>query len=361
MIKEMIKNVVLKRKIDFQVWRIKATIAKAEDRPEYMPILMQLKEYGQCSAKDVAAHLFCEEIARESVAERMLDTAVSLKLADRNRRMYSLTESGEKAIQSKQIFVPEEGTWEVWISQDPLLPFNILRLKSFEEPKSYQENHQRRVIEKLPQIVFDDLKAKEGNPCLGGELIRIDSCERKAEKVNDHVSIPAEWNLFQQSIKLKPKKGSLEMQAPQIDSASAWMDLLRSANIEESWNSESETLMRKFQDVDQTSRFSMRETVRINKPTISRVGQFDKIDLPDVPISPATNSDAQEWAAWQLENSIDRVMTSARYEELCSKTKATFGNFQIELPERDSLAKELWNKQIDDRSWNLMAAADWNL
>ncbi|HRL39037.1 MAG TPA: ABC transporter ATP-binding protein [Comamonas denitrificans] len=36
-------------------------------------------------------------------------------------RQYRLTESGSAALETKQIFVPEHGTWTVWVSKDPLL------------------------------------------------------------------------------------------------------------------------------------------------------------------------------------------------------------------------------------------------
>ncbi|SDL64604.1 hypothetical protein SAMN05660337_3493 [Maridesulfovibrio ferrireducens] len=360
--KELFKGIVLKRKVDIEIWRIKGIVSRAERRPEYMPILHQLSDSGPCTDSDIAEHLLFSGEGRKTVARRMLDTVACLGLSERTSVGYSLTEAGEDALRENRVFIPQAGMWEVWVSDDPLLPFKIIKLEPYEEPKAYRDKPHERKINAIPPKVRCLLNGAAGIPCVGGKEVRIDSFEGKAEKINSNIDIRLEWNILKNRLQLKEDKQLYPLAAPEVEDDVLWMDLLACCGLKEFWDEESESVHRRFQDVmDEKNRVSMKETFSINKPQVSDFGLFEKISLRDVSISAATQEDAQQWVVWRLMNGINQLMSSKRYEELCASASRPFKQYSVEFPERDKLAKMLWEKKKDNRSWWVMAAADWAL
>ena len=116
------RRIVLERSVSVGCWRVVGQIAKTGKRTELMPVLLRAEENGGTNAKDVAEHLLFESQSRRIVAERLLGIATAYGLLERADRVFVLTEAGKQAIDAGEVFVPEDGAWTLWASDDPALP-----------------------------------------------------------------------------------------------------------------------------------------------------------------------------------------------------------------------------------------------
>ncbi|MEO0603486.1 MAG: hypothetical protein AAF211_18755, partial [Myxococcota bacterium] len=135
----MMHRIYLRRTVAVRCWRVVGRIAKTTKRAELRPVLLRAQEQGETDAGDIAGHLLFESRSRRVVAERLLRIAEVYGLLERNDRRYRLTDQGQEAIATAQVFVPEHGTWTVWASNDPLLATPILRVDPWSEPTAYDE------------------------------------------------------------------------------------------------------------------------------------------------------------------------------------------------------------------------------
>ncbi|WGK68799.1 hypothetical protein P0082_09960 [Candidatus Haliotispira prima] len=96
-------------------------------------------------------------------------------------------------------------------------------------------------------------------------------------------------------------------------------------------------------------------------------GVFDDIVVENIDICAATQADAEEWSEWRLRESINSYASIAKYQQWVTEALAPFGEFGINLPERDEYAAKIWResdgqtKQNRIRAWHLIAASDWTL
>lgn len=133
------KKIVLQRAVEVRCWRVVGQVAKATKRTELLPVLLRAREREATDANDIAAHLLFESRSRHVVAKRLLQIAEVYGLLEATERRYRLTDSGRNALETKQIFVPEHGTWTVWASDDPLLAAPVMHVEPWAEPTAYEE------------------------------------------------------------------------------------------------------------------------------------------------------------------------------------------------------------------------------
>ena len=167
----MNNNIILERSVPVRCWHVLGKVAKTRKRPELMPVLLRARETGGTDARDLAEHLLFEPRSRRVVAERLLHITHTYGLVKKKEHepgawsirgskdpfpltflpfpsalgrspspyegihgkeerngVFALTEAGETAIDTGEVLVPEYGTWSILESEDPLLPFRILRI-----------------------------------------------------------------------------------------------------------------------------------------------------------------------------------------------------------------------------------------
>ena len=371
----MMSDIILRRPIAISSWRIVGQIAKASKRADVLSILLRVQEQGESNAKDIATHLFFEARSRKAVAERMLRIAVAYRLLEQGKSKgeYKLTYEGHKAIEDEQVFVPEEGTWTIWASGDPLLGSRVLKVEPWQEPSAYDEvwgnkRDKKRDFESLPEW----LREVEGQvqlPCAhGGESLRIDKIETKAEAFKDDSTLMIEWAVGARRLQVSgnvARSGvQVDLDPPMNSYAEVWRELLQKQGLWKSWDAEKKALFVGFESTDETERESMTRTLRIDRPSLAGLGTFDTLSVSDVGIAPRTQRDAEDWARWRLESRVRDYATQRRMEEWTQAARKPFVDYEISLPTRSMLARDAWKAREErpaPKTWHFVAAEDWRL
>ena len=135
----MNRRVILERSVTVGCWRVVGQVAKSQQRTELMPVLLRADENDGTDARDLAEHLFFESRSRRVVAERLLRIATAYGLVEEGGRDFVLTEAGKQAIHTGEVFVPEDGAWTIWASNDPALPSPVLGIEPWNEPTAFHE------------------------------------------------------------------------------------------------------------------------------------------------------------------------------------------------------------------------------
>ena len=261
--------IILERSVPVRCWRVVGQVAKAEKRPELIPVLLRARETGGTDARDLAGHLLFEPQSRRVVGERLLhiahgyglietegsnrlfalteagETAIDteellvpeheawnirendyplrffplrvdprkgtiayeeINGAEERDGVFALTEAGETAIDTEEVLVPERGTWSIWTSDDPLLP-RILRIEPWKEPSARKEIFDK--VSARRQVALPDwLRDVAGTPikpAAQGTAVRIDELEGQAAAVDGRLRL--RWNVGEGRLQLT---GTLE-------------------------------------------------------------------------------------------------------------------------------------------------------
>ena len=106
------------------------------------------------------------------------------------------------------------------------------------------------------------------------------------------------------------------------------------------------TLLRvEFHTLSESNLKNFKKTFSITNFISEKLGVFDEIKLIDMPIMPATKKDAQLWSIYLLKDEINDHIFNQDYSKLKLRYEKLFGSFfgDIKLPEREVLAKEIYN------------------
>lgn len=372
-------RIILERSVKVGCWRVVGQVAKAGKRTELVPVLLRADENGGTDAKDLAEHLLFESRSRRVVAERLLDIATAHGLLEKDSRVFELTEAGKQAIHTGEVFVPEDGAWTIWASDDPALPSPVLGIEPWNEPSAYHEIVERngksaegRRYEAPPDwlrpIVGATVTPATGNAA----RIRIDRLEKEAEKVDTHGSLRLRWNVGDTSLQLsgtleggrEGRRVKTELEAPDISPDRVWRTLLEHEELLEQWDEDREVLCVPFDETGDAEREAMSRALEFESPSLPGYGTFESLTVAGVAITAESEHDAQSWAKWRLNARVRDYATSERYAAWCAEAAAPFSRYEVELPARADLARAFWMQvadRPDPRVWHLVAAEDWNL
>jgi len=364
-------DIFLTRNIDIKVWRVEGTIATIEKRPEYLPIVMRIVEKTCSNAQDIAKHLFCDDSnsPRKIVAERMLDNTRLLKLTTKDGNgNYELTEDGTKFLTTKELFSPHRGVWNISVTSDALLPSNIVKFQPAEKKRASSTVHDSRREMAEFQTIPDELADKrevEVELLYNAETIRIDDLSAKGIKIGNDISLKIDWNVNGGVVELKKRNGEMlrnDFSAPkELDADTIWLALLEGKENHK-WDEDTNSLVVHFDEIDDKAKNDMKQNIEFPRPDIANIGFFDRCIVKDVRLT-AYAEEADAWAQWRLENSINEYATKEKFDMWVKKAHGPFKNFDIAIPTREGVAKKLWqDPQISsNKKWYTMAAVDWNL
>ena len=369
----MSESIVLTRPLAMQGWRTVGLIARAERREEFEPVLLRASMDGT-DAEDIADHLLVSR-SRKVVAERLLRMATVFGLLEDNHGRYTLTERGGKAIADGKVFVPEYGTWNIWVSGDPLLPSPVLRIDAANEPGAYIENREYRDAEnkqafhELPEEIHENQGTEVTPPVSDdGISVRIDELGKKAEAIDSDESLTLIWKVQERELRLQGKWGGKtvdsELEAPGKAPDEIWAALLAGRNLSDYWDRQRGALRVSFRETAEEERESMSRDVRFPTPSVPGFGQFDSLVVPRVDIAALSDISAQEWAIWRFRKRIRDFATSKRCDEWWKEAAEPFAGHCPDRPSRNGLAREAWGAGGDapsTQAWHLMAAEDWRL
>lgn len=374
---------VLRRNIKVQCWHVKATIAKAQKRDDLLPVLMRAKENGGTYGADIAAHLLGEEVGREVVGIRLLNMCESLQLlenrGEKNRPRYYLIEEGEKALESGNVMVPEEGTWTIWASDDPLLDYPILNVEPYEESSAFDEVYgdkkkdtrdRNSHFENLPRW-FHGAEGIAAMPsAIGKELIRLDSIEKRVETLPPNASLNIEWSPEGGSLKLKGSIGeqpvSSTPKSPDVLFGDIWQELMENEYLWRQWDEYKQRLLVAFDSTTDRERSSLSRRLEFSEPGLYEYDLFDPASRT-IDIYPESHQDAQDWSEWKLKSLISSFATQTEFTQWQQQARELFSEYSrdIELPDRSELAQVAWDGRDEQPNsttkWHLVAVEDWGI
>ena len=369
----MNESIVLTRRLSVQGWRTVGLIARAERREEFEPVLLRASMDGT-DAEDIADHLLFLR-SRKVVAERLLRKATVYGLLEDNHGRYTLTERGGKAMADGKVFVPEYGTWNIWVSGDPLLPSPVLRIDAADEPGAFIENREyrdaenERAFQELPEEIHENRGTEIAPPVSDdGIAVRIDELGKKAEAIDADESLTLIWKVQERDLRLQGKWSGRtvdsELEAPGKEPDEIWAALLAGRNLSDHWDRQRGALRVSFRETAGEERESMSLNVYFPAPSVPDFGKFDSLVVPGVDIAAPSYIDAREWAIWRFRKRIRDFATSERYDEWWKEAAEPFAEHCPERPSRNRLARGAWGSGGDaptTQAWHLMAAEDWRL
>jgi hypothetical protein len=364
----------LTREIRVLCWRVIGQVAKAAERNELLPVLLRARERGQTDAGDVAAHLLFESHSRRVIAQRLLQIAEQYGLLEQVDRQYRLTESGATAVETKQIYIPEQGTWTVWASDDPLLDASILRVEPWQESTAYDEvwgkerdTARERRFEKLPRWVRDAVGVIT-TPLVGGAPLRIDQLEDEGELANAETTLRATWDVTVARLRidgtLGGKRVNAVVDAPEIDADAVWAQLMRAEGLWSQWDDSVAALRVGFDETIAGERESLVRRVSFKRPDIESLGTFDATTVEGIALRARSAQDATRWAEWRLRGRVRDYATTEHFGTWTADAVNPFAEFDPPTPTRQELAETAWRDRTDrpaPSTWHLVAAEDWRL
>lgn len=375
--RDFIPRIQLERDIKVQCYRFIGEVARAGKRSELMAILRRADERGGqgTGPRDIAYHLLFDGQSREVVAKRLLQIAEDYRLLKRpeGRHGYVLTDSGRAALESGEVFIPEAGSWTVWVSDDPLLDYPVLRVEPWREPSAYDEvrgkaKQEKRELEELPDWLKKCI-GQAGKPAASeGNALRLDRLESKGEKIEANCQLRMIWDVSAGRLRLKgscdQQSVGTELQAPRLAVGEVWQQLLEQQGLWDSWNQEMPGLRVGFAETEPSEREPMQRVLRIPQPSLHGLGRFKAVDVAQVPLLAATFEDAEAWAEWRLQERVRDYATSERFATWQQQAGEPFAEFVPHLPQRAELAQAVLDdepERLTAKDWYLLAAEDWSL
>ncbi len=380
-------EIKLQRSLKIHRFRVKGTIAKAENRPEIHSFLLLAQEQnGFVSARDVAEKLLGGR--PETVGKRLLEQCANYGLLDKQRNNgYALTDKGMVAISQEQIFVHEQGTWELWVTDDPLLPTTLLNIEPFKEPSAHHEKHNAKArnenMKSLPQWLRQSLITDTSLSSLVADnrQYRFINLDDKGEFIADvNANVTATWitpELSQASLVFEGtvdgKKLNYRYQIlPKLTFLEIWQQMLEQQNWlqhagayeqpEKYWDFQQQALRIPCKNLSNTEQSTFLKNHPFSKPEISDYGRFNDTDIKNIPIMPKDEDAAGGWGFWLLEKKVNDYILAGQFEiqqQNISGLKQ-FAEFDLIFPEQEEFAQELRNSN-PKAYWYLQAPLDWQL
>lgn len=364
----------LTREIQVECWRVIGQVAKAAKRNELLPILLRARERGQTDARDIAEHLLFESGSRQVIAQRLLQIAERYGLLVQENRQYRLTESGSTALETKQIFVPEHGTWTVWVSNDPLLSATILCVEPWQESSAYDEvwgegrdKAPKRRFEQLPRWVRD-AEGVIATPLVGSTALRVDQLELEGELVDAETKLRATWDVTGARMRIGGTLGGTSVDAvvgaPKMATEAVWMQLMQAEGLWSQWDGAVDALRVGFDETVAGERESLVRGIHFKRPDIESLGSFDATTVEGIALRALSAQDATRWAEWRLRARVHDYATAEQFGKWTAEAVKPFAEFDPPTPTRRELAESAWRDRTDrptPSTWHLVAAEDWSL
>ena len=340
---------------------------KSDQRADLVAITKRARELGgSITPKDVCRDLINRPEAL-AASERILQRCAYLGLLD---AQYMLTEAGQKAAEEESVFLPENGVYRVWFTNDLLVAQGFIQYDPRSDGSLYEDvqgksQPNRESVAPTPDWV-DDLCGEELTNYGGEDIVKIESVEKKCRPVSNHglhvmaTLIAVQYQPTRIVLSSPKWRGNTTIDIPDLTFDDIWNELLTRHSLR--W--EAEFLEVLFNNIANGERHSFKTAITFDLPEIERYGAFDRTTVDEVPIAPQTKKDAQEWARFLLEDRIKEYLTTERYQTLVGQIEELPGFYKhaavLDLPTKATFAKQIYddNGPGNIRFWFLIAPLD---
>lgn len=383
----------LKRSISVKCFESQATVAVGRQRPEFLAIAQLAADCGRAiNVQDIHHELLrnCPEAMVRQVLKRSLDLGL---LESVEQEGYAqLSNAGEQALQVGQVLVPEEGVWRFYLTNDRLLPHSLLHAHRLETGSAHKSrNDNRKYAEKAgsqrASSLPDLLKACKRNTAapsiVDGQLQQIRELPSLGISVRDcALELSYEWTPNGPPlVKLTGElKGIGKKDKQQIDAS-----LLPSIKVADSYEQLWKLLAAFASQVDITELdqwhdytghlvlpATLAELSPIERKQFTRelaipewkrgyLGTFNPTVLSVVPLVPASDTDANEWAKWLQWDAIQDDVTPVHLDHMGNDIRSQFPYHDPHLATPNELLAKALHGKRDARSHYLLASYDLGL
>lgn len=383
----------LKRSISVTCFESQATVAVGRQRPEFLAIAQLAADLGRpISAQDLHQELLrkCPETMVRRVLKRSLDLGL---LESVEQEGYAqLSSAGEQALQVGQVLVPEEGVWRFYLANDLLLPHRLLHAHRLEtgcahrsrgDNRKNAENPGSKQASSLPALLKSCKSSTAAPSIVDGQLQQI--------RELPPLGISARGCTLELSYEWAPNGSPLVKLTGQLDGIGKTgkhqidASLPPSMNVADSYENLWKLLAAFASQVDITELDQWHEytgclilpamladlspierkqfTRELAIPEWKRgyIGTFNSTVLSTVPLVPASDNEANEWAKWLQWDAIQDDVTPVHLDKMGDDIRSQFlyHDPQLATP-NELLAKALHGKR-DTRSPYLLAPYDLGL
>lgn len=369
------RSLVLTRRVEIEKFDVLMEIARQQKREELVAILMLAREHGgKVTAVDICQQLLLGR--PESVGKVVIDRCHYLDLVDEKG---ALTEIGNEALQTRNVFIPERGRFLILYTDDPLLPQRLLHLQPTEEPPLYDEIKKDRNGQRAQEVQKDKaetlpekLHSLEGGEFnllgQGGGLVTIRKIEShgisKSSDSDDDLRVILRINTSGPPHLSVDGKFKRTLQPPNVEFEEAFLEALGS--LRDYWDDARKppALRSSFEDLKDDERASFQKTIHLVEPKLDKWGAFENTSVDEVPVIPLTSEDATQWAEWLLIKSIDTYLTQDQYQIRANQCESKFPDFpNLRCPSSRELTLRLWNAKdhegrLPRQYWYLQASLD---
>lgn len=370
----------LKRTVPVRRFDVVATIARESKRSEIAPVLAwassRIAQQQGLEPTALASELLGPGAGMVTVARRLILVCRDLRLITDD--LTRLTDDGVRAAQSGTVLQPEKGEWTIWACEDPLVEFPIVGIAPRAAEMNGNDREPRRRdgprprAEPMPGWV---LWAQNRTTALlaDGRLARFDDISAPAIETSGGDELQLFWTPGGEpevhAVGVVGPKARVDQPLPVSGLPSmdqVWAELLAARRIAQSWDPRRAALHVPFKAATtDDERLNMRTSLTFKSPTVERFGEFGDLTVSDITLCPDSEQSASEWARYQIVSQLGGVQTEKVFAALTTRVRAVFDGWTVQMPSRESLAKELAAKSTSGPRprayWALQSALDWGL
>ena len=384
--------IVLRRTVEVDAFVALAEIGVASKREDISAVLALAKEPSdQLTPEDVNTKLLGRP-PESPHGERILMQIESYGLIERSgtgaNSPYRMTEAGRENLGKSEVMIPEEGPYVFYTTTDPLLKESILKIENapfieknesqgyFGSKKDQNSTELKRKSLEKPEYLEKYARGYALRQVANSNLpVQVNSISERVARSDKRLNVDVALELEMGAPPVIEVKSAMSSAPAKVVYSETLFDIEYTKVLEtlcahvgrlDVLEGEPTLLLAWGQlGKGEAERFS--KMVRIESPTIPKFGRFQNLSI-ELPILPATQKDAAEWANHLLRDSIRSYVDEPEYLRIRAETVAKFlkkytsDSLMASLPDLESLTKETVKQRTSESTselyWYLLAPKD---
>ncbi|UJG40388.1 MAG: hypothetical protein K9W45_11170 [Candidatus Heimdallarchaeum aukensis] len=339
----------------------------SEERPEIIPLLKGVEE---AEKKSVETATYFEEKLFPGFSMKFVENILEeLRLLGLVDNGHKLTQKGIETIEEEDVTVPDEGTFEIHVVNDVLIPQVIIDIKPLEPNLSSELAIKRKQGKQskleLPELIlktkgstfniFDDKRRK----------VTIHEIQKVGlkNKNNEKLDVELAFDEKKWTLKVTFNKEKFDLHLPQWFNQTDVVDkvlTLFSAKADlKQWRLPQDPTKLEKKEITSFNKNFQKDNVKL-----SSLGKFNIVRLIGVPIFPDSQKSAEKWSKKLfIEKKLSNYMTTKDFEtewrQMIKEYSGKFDKFDLPPPKIMDLLDEI--TYASQKYWFLQAPLDMNI